>query len=317
MTQWNVSYERQVANNWLVSATYLGNQTTHLWLNLDINHAVYIPGQCGSSACSTTSNTASRRVLTRMNATNGQYYGQVVTTDDGANSSYHGMLLAVQHRLSHGYTFLANYTWSHCISDGDFTGNLGNPQYQDQNNRLSDRGNCNFDIQHLFNATFVGTSPGWGHGWLRLLDKDWQLAPLLRLASGLPVNVLTGKDNSLTADNQDRPDRVPGVVLYSASLGSKLQWLNPAAFTANATGAFGNVSRDSLRAPGQINFDASVSRLFSFNERWNIEARIEAFNVINHTNYAAPVVTVTSSTFGRLTSANDPRILQFSGKLHF
>jgi hypothetical protein len=223
----------------------------------------------------------------------------------------------VQHRLSHGYTFLANYTWSHCISDGDFTGNLGNPQYQNQSNRTGDRGNCNFDIQRLFNASFVGTSAGWGHGFVRMLDKGWQLAPLVRLASGLPVNVVTGKDNSLTADNQDRPNVVPGVSMYSSSLGTKLQWLNPAAFTPNAVGTFGNLARDAVRAPGQINFDLSVSRVFPIHERLRVEARAEAFNVINHTNYGAPVANATSSTFGRLTTANDPRIMQFSGKLQF
>jgi hypothetical protein len=316
-TQWNASYERQITNDWLFTLTYLGNKTSHLWLNLDINPAVYLPGQCGSAACSTTANTSQRRVLYLANPSQGQYYGQIVTTDDGANAFYNGLLVSIQHRFRHGFTFLANHTWSHCISDGDFTGNLGNPQYQNQASRLADRGDCNFDIRHIFNATFVGTSPGAGNTWMRRLDKDWQIAPLVRLASGLPVNVLTGKDNSLTADGMDRPNVVPGARLYAATRGPNLQWLNAAAFTANPLGTFGNLRRDALRAPGQVNFDISVSRIFPIRERFRLEARAEAFNVINHPNFGSPVASISSSSFGRLTSANDPRILQFSGKLHF
>ena len=320
MTQWNVSYQRQLRGNWLVSASYLGNKTSHLWLSVDVNPSLYIPGQ------SSTSNTSQRRIMYIENPAQGQYYGSVITTDDGANAFYDGLLTSIQHRFSHGFTFLSNYTWSHCISDGDFTGNVGNEQYQNQSSRRADRGDCNYDIRHMFNASFVGISPAIGPGWASHVLRNWQVAPLVRVTSGLPLIVATGKDNSLTGIGLDRPNLVPGVDPYNASWGPQLQFLNPAAFTQNATGTFGNLGRNVLRAPGQINFDASLSRIFALTERFRLEARAEGFNAINHTNFKVPktstvqitdINAITASTFGRLTSANDPRILQFALKLHF
>jgi hypothetical protein len=320
MIQWNASYQRQIGKSWLASLTYLANNTRHLWLSVDIDPSLYISGQ------STTANTNQRRLLYLANPAQGQYYAPVITTDDGANASYNGLLTSVQHRFSHGYTLLANYTWSHCIDDGDFTGNVGNEQYQNQSSRLADRGACNFDIRHMFNLSFAGISPAIGGPWMSRLVRNWQLAPLLRIASVLPLDVATGKDNSLTGIGLDRPNLVSGVSPYSTSWGPQLQWLNPAAFVQNPLGTFGNLGRDVIRVPGQVNFDASLSRIFAVTERFRLEMRAEAFNVINHTNFQVPktstvgitnIDAVTASTFGRLTSAYDPRILQFALKVHF
>ncbi|HXF25782.1 MAG TPA: TonB-dependent receptor, partial [Bryobacteraceae bacterium] len=316
MSQWNASYQREFAANWLVSASYLGNHTTHLWLTQDLNPSVYIPGICGKGPCSTTGNTAKRRLLYLQNPSQGQYLGQVALADDGGTSSYNGLLVSVQHRFSQNFTFLGNYTWSHCIGDGDFNGDLRGAYYQNPYNRSADRADCNFDIRHIFNASIVAISPFKGNGFAGRLLSNWKLAPLVRMTSGVPVNLLSGKDNSLTAQNLDRPNLVSTDV-YPSSIGPSLQWFSPDAFAANQAGTFGNVGRDSLRAPGAINFDVALSRDFALTERFRLDARAEGFNVINHTNFNGPSATLTSSTFGRITSAGDPRILQFALKLIF
>jgi hypothetical protein len=320
MTQWNASYQRQLKGDWLVSASYLGNKTSHLWLSLDINPGLYL----GPS--SSTSNISQRRPLYLLNPSQGQYYGSVITTDDGANVTYNALLASIQHRFSHSFTVLANYTWSHCISDGDFTGNVGNEQYQNQNSRRTDRGDCNFDLRQIFNLSFVGISPGVGPPLVSRVVRNWQFAPLLRATTGAPILVATGKDNSLTGVNLDRPSLVPGVNPYSDTMGPQLLWLNPTAFTQNATGTFGNLGRNVIRGPGQLNLDLSLSRIFAVTERNKLEARAEVFNAINHTNFSLPKTStvgvtdvdgITSSNFGRFTSAQNPRILQFALKLHF
>ena len=105
-----------------------------------------------------------------------------------------------------------------------------------------------------------------------------------------------------------------------------MQWLNPAAFAANPTGSYGDLGRDSLRGPGTFNFDVSLSRMFKLSEKLTLQARGEAFNIINHTNLGfgtsgagtvGASMNITSSTFGQLTAAADPRILQFALKLMF
>jgi len=82
-------------------------------------------------------------------------------------------------------------------------------------------------------------------------------------------------------------------------------------------GPTGNLGRDAVHGPGRLNFDTALSRSFRFQERYRVEARFEAFNVINHVNYNNPATSIASSTFGKITGAADPRILQVSAKFHF
>ena len=315
MTQWNLSYQRQIAENWKVSATYLASKTSHLWLTDDLNYALYIPG------ASTSANSNQRRLLYLANPSQGQYYSNVFIADDGANSFYQGLLLSAEHRFAKSFTLLGNYTWSHCISDGDFDGNFGRQsKYQDQTNRRADRGDCNYDYRQMLNASIVAFSPVTGTSWADRILSNWQLAPLVRATSGMALNVLTGTDNSLRGETivlADRPNLVPGVSPYMSQIGPSLQWLNPAALTPNPLGTFGNLGRDVLRGPGYLGFDAALSRVFNIGEKVKLEARSEAFNVINHTNFNAPNLTLSAGTFGRITSALDPRILQFAIKVKF
>ncbi len=311
MDQWNASYQRQFAGNWLATVSYIGNKTSHLWLSQDLNYSVYIPG------ASSTANTAQRRVLYLQNPSQGQYYGTVYQTDDGGNSSYNGLLSSVQHRFSHSYTLLANYTYSHCISDGDFAGDIAGAYYQNPTNRNADRGSCNFDYRQNTNVTIVAQSPFKGSNWTARILGNWQLSPSLRVLSGGPLNILAGADNSLSGEGLDRANPVPGVNAYNAAWGPQLQYLNPAAFVKNPTGTFGTLGRDVYRGPMLITVNAALVRLFRLSEGLHLETRFEAFNAINHTNFSNPTVTLTSANFGRITAAGDPRILQFAMKLIF
>ncbi len=133
--EWNLSYELQLSKDWVVSAAYVGNETTHIWTGEDVNAGVYIPGTCDGAPCSTTSNTAQRRVLYLHNPVTGSFYADIYQADDGANANYNALLLKAEHRFNNHYTVLANYTWSHCISEADFIGDLGGPLTQNPNDR--------------------------------------------------------------------------------------------------------------------------------------------------------------------------------------
>jgi hypothetical protein len=316
--------------------SYLGNKTSHLYVGQELNPAIYSPAVCASFAggC-TTGNTNQRRFLSVLNPNQGQYYGGVDLINDGGNANYNALLASVQQRLNNGFTFLANYTWSHCISGSDFTRDIAGPTFLNPNNLAMDRGDCGFDIRHIFNLSVVATSPVRGHSFTAHLLGNWQLAPLVRALSGIPLNVSTGLDSSLTgvnsADSPERPNLVAGVNPYSTDLGSNLQFLNPAAFTQNAPGTYGNLGRNVLRGPAQVQFDLALTRIFGIRESLRLEVRAEAFNVINHTNLIAPAtgtgipgisssgisLSRSASNFGRITSAGDPRILQFAMKLYF
>jgi hypothetical protein len=167
---------------------------------------------------------------------------------------------------------------------------------------------------------------------VRRLLSDWQVAPLFHVSSGQPLGTTVGKDNSLTGLNNDRPVQVQSNAYpasQTCSFAPCVQWLNPQAFQANGLGTFGNLGRNALRGPGTFNADVALSRIFKFKERYGLQVRAEAFNVLNHTNFVGAVspagqpsfttmnTTLSSSTYGQVQAAFDPRILQFAMKLSF
>ncbi len=317
---WNASVQHQLSQDWFFSVSYLGNKTSHLWLGQEINPGVFIPGNCGSAACSTTGNTQARRVLSLANSGYGKYYGVMVLEDDGNNANYNALLASIEHRFSHNYTFLANYTWSKCLDYGDNTGPLNQEGQFEQpyNNAKADYGPCGIDERNIVNVSLVAKSE-FGHAGLAShILSDWQIAPLFRYSTGMPVNPLSGLDNSRTGIGNDRPNVASSTAYTGAGHTAKLyQFLNPVLYAQNAVGTFGNASKNSLVAPAYTDVDAALSRQFGLHERFNLNTRVEAFNIFNHPNFSAPNASVSSSSFGKITTANDPRILQGAIQLIF
>jgi hypothetical protein len=342
VNQWTASVEQDLGHGWNMSISYLGNKNSHLWLGRALNPAVYIPGvsngltgSCGSltpttglpaagKPCSSTANSNNRTVLSLINPAQGAGYSPTMTQiDDGANSSYNGLLAVIQDRMSKNFSFLANYTWSHCISDGDQPGDIAAPSYEDSANRRMDRANCGFDVRHIFNTTFVASSHFDSlHGWAAALANNWELAPIVRITSGTPINVTSGVDNSLTGIGLDRPNLVPGAAVYThrkitQKAAGNLAYINKSAFTQNAVGTYGDLGRMAFRGPNYYDVDAALSRNFPIVERLTFNLRMEAFNVMNHPNLSSFTTGLNSGTFGNATAASDPRIFQIAGKFTF
>jgi hypothetical protein len=312
---WNLTYQRQLAGNWVVSASYVGNKSTHLWTGEDVDPGIYIPGNCNDAPCSTTSNTNQRRLLYLQNPTQGAYYSDIYQADDGANAEYNAFFGKVEHRFAKNYTILANYTYSHCISEADFGGDLGGPNTEQPFNRNADRGNCGFDLRHIFNLSFVTLSPHFAGVWTNRLLGNWQLAPIFSIHSGTWFSPVTGLDNSLTGIGLDRPDVLGNP--YTKSTTGNLQWLNPVAFAPNALGTFGNTGSDSLRGPGYFDVDADVSRYFTIHENQKLELRFEFFNLGNNVNFGTPDNNLQDNTYGQILSDVSPRILEFALRYTF
>ena len=312
--EWNLSYERRLSDNWLISATYIGNKTTHVWTGEDIDAAVYIPGTCNGAPCSTTANENQRRVLYLINPIAGAKVSDIYRADSGSNAEYEALLLKLQHRFRKHYTVMGNYTWSHCVSEGDYQGDLGGPLTQNPFDRNAERGNCGFDLRHIFNLTFIAQSPRFANPWTNRLLGNWQLSPIVAVHSGAWFAPVDGVDNSMSGVTLDRPDAVGNAYIRNTST---RQWLNPNAFVLSAPGIYGNAGMGSLAAPGYFDIDAAVSRYFNITERHRVELRFEFFNALNRPNFSAPDNTVTDATFGEILSDVSPRILQFALKYTF
>jgi hypothetical protein len=306
LQQWNLSVQRQVGE-WLFSGTYLGNKTTHLWTGTEANPAVFGPG-------ATLGNTNQRRVLFRENQAQGQFYGTIGQIDDGGNASYNAMLLSAQRRLTNNFSVLANWTFSHCLSDPATTEITG-PTYVNPANRGLDRSNCDSDRRHVVNVSFVARTPKFANRSLGLIAGGWQLSGIVRRQSGNYSTVITGVDNALTGIANQRAVQVRPSP-YNANR-TVDHYLDRDAFASPAPGTLSSLAPFTILNPSSLQIDMALSRTFKVREGQNVQFRWEVFNVPNRLNANAPVTALNSGNFGKILSAQDPRIMQFALKYLF
>ena len=350
--QWNLVIQRQFAKDWLVSASYIGSESYHLWDSYQANPAVYIPGTCTAGQyglvkpgpCSTTGNQNYRREFVlngypgTLFANGSPAFGYVDSFDDGATSSYNGLLLRLSKRFSHGFSMDANYTWSHCIGDlsiGDSTGNAGQG-LAIANNRNYDRSNCqsneiggtfSADRRQIFNLTTVYQTPKFSNAWATRLFSDWQLAPIYSFKSAYWISAYLSTDVALNGDTaNERPVQVLSNPLCADPRPSC--WINPAAFTSPAPGTLSALGRNNIPGPHYFGLDTSLTRDFRIREAYTLQIRGDAFNLTNSFRAGIPLpslqagtsgvnTTFGTPTFGQITSALDPRIIQLAAKFSF
>lgn len=345
--QWTASMQHELPRGWQMQLDYIGNKTTHMPYGFPIAPVIYIPGNwtgtgsCVSQygplltspgtgkPCSSTGNSQARSQLTLMNPSQGPYYlaggggGASTLMVAGSNASYNALVATIQHRASQSFTFLANYTWSHCFDLLDNPGAFNTVAVQNPNNIHGDYAACGFDRRGIFNSSIVASShfSSLG-GWKAWLVNDWQLAPIIRWTSGAPFTVTTGLDNSLTALGTDRPNYTGGNIYLHTKPVSNTN-LNPNSldvtqFTPNPLGTYGNSPRNGFVGPKFFNIDAAFSRSFPVHDRLALQLRLEAFNALNHPNFGNPSASVNSPTsFGKISSAQAPRIFQAAAKFTF
>jgi hypothetical protein len=132
--------------------------------------------------------------------------------------------------------------------------------------------------------------------------------------------VTSGQDRSLSGIALDRADLVADPYLTTDRPRSQLinAWFNASAFTLAAPGTFGNSPRNLIRSPGFFNLDWSLAKSFRISERISTQLRGDFFDLLNNPHFSAPGSSVAgSSTFGKITAAGDPRIVQLSMRLRF
>jgi hypothetical protein len=242
----------------------------------------------------------------------------------GGNARYDGMVATIQHRASQSFTFLANYTWSHCYDLLDNPGAFNTVAVQNTNNVKGDYAACGFDRRGIFNSAIVATSHFPLSGWKAFVLNNWEIAPIIRATTGAPFTVTSGQDNSFTALGTDRPNYLGGnIYLHTHPNSSTGGLTNPNSldvtkFAENPAGTYGNSPRNYFVGPKLFNIDSSFSRSFPLHEALALTLRLEAFNALNHPNFGNPSANVFSPTsFGKVSSAAAPRIFQVAAKITF
>jgi len=348
MNQWNLNVQRQIGQNWLVTANYVGNNTIHMITTANINPAQYFfnaTNTCvmpngvtltgANGQCSTVANQQTRRRLNLINPDQGRYYAGIGLIDDGGTGSYEALNLSLQKRISSGLSGQANYTWSHCISDV-YSDNPTAGGVSIYGNRRQFRGNClGIDRRQLFSMSAVATTPKFSNRTLSMVAGNWQFAPIVSITSAQLFAVFAGTDRALTTVGNQTPNLVDPNGIYPENK-TAAKWINAAAFAPADPGTYGNLAYNSLKGPHTVQINMAVSRSFAIRERQSIQIRAEAFNLPNHVNLATPgvggvggigrAVTLNSPNFGQITGdisgnnglqAGDYRVIQFAMKLIF
>ena len=223
-----------------------------------------------------------------------------------SNSNYNGLWISADKRFSKGLTFQTSYTFSKSI-DNNSVGS-SNPQAQDYRNLSAERGLSDFDARHRLVLSGVYQLPfsGGTNGLRKRIVEGWSIAPILNLQSGNPFSPIIGTTDtrgSLLAFN--RPFVNLGVPLYTPNPDPS-GFVNRAAFTQQATG-FGNAGRNILRSPGFQDVDFSIAKRTLIKERFEVQFRAEAFNILNHPNFSQPVNNLLATTFGQITATRTAR----------
>jgi hypothetical protein len=356
--QYNLSAQYSIFKDLLLEAAYVGARGVNLPRLIALNQARLASPQHPivnevTGAIITTNTPQNAQLRAPYQGVSTVNFSQAQGT---AQSIYNSLQVSLTRRLSQGLQFLASYTFAKAIDNAsgrdefDFSAILG-----DQLNNRANRGVSDFDRTHRFDVSYLWELPE--PAFARVLLSNWQLAGVVVLMSGQPIDIVDTGAGSFYGLNNGvnplvRPNWAPGV---SNSSGVPAGYFfNPRAFVrpvvtagrsipssngtaiANALGTdIGNVGRNVLRGPGQYNVDLSLTKRFQLRESRNIEFRAEVFNLLNHVNLSNPIsdfnaVSATGSfdpstgqivnpgDFGRITStSNNPRILQLALKLNY
>lgn len=298
LQHWSFSVERQITASTTLSAAYAGSKGTNLVRSRDLNQPLPAAGNAQANR-------------PRPN------FGGIFFIETGANSNYHSLQVNLNRRLASGLSLLASYTYSKSIDNTSSFITSGPDKNFPQNSRnyAAERALSSFDMRQRLAATASWTLPG-THVWTR----NFELRGILTAQSGQPFSPYLRFDNSNTGNTggtfgYDRPN-----VIGDPNLSGKSEerWFRTEAFAMPARYTFGNAGRNILTGPALATADASAARVFYLKEHYRLTASLEAFNVLNRTNFELPERFLDEpATFGRILSAKPPRQIQLSLRLQF
>jgi hypothetical protein len=252
-----------------------------------------------------------------------------------ANSIYNSLQVRVEKRFSKGLQLLATYVFSKSIDNasvacGCTTWLGGATSLQDPNKRFLERSISQYDIPHVFQFSYVyqlpiGRGKQFGGNWNRVVDSflgGWQTNGIWRFDNGMPIALGLSTSRALPTYGGQRPNLVGPLTRNTGADWLNQYFANPANAVTPPPFTVGNAPREvaSARVPGTATSALSFFKQFAMpiREGSKLEFRAEAFNALNHPQFAGPNVTVGSSAFGKVTSqANSPRQVQLGLKLYF
>lgn len=328
MEQWNLNVQRALGAGTVLTVGYVGSHGVHLFDQINANPsltstsaAAGCTGPSGqtSSACATPTGVscvptlangnlsscvfgafvggapftigAVQPLLPRVNSN----YGPLNEAIPEGSSNYSALEVSLVRQAARGITMQFSYTYSHCLdyASGTYGLEQGATGLLDPYDPRYDYGNCSFDLRHNLVANVIYTLPFSGN---RLVD-GWQVSGIFAAQSGVPFSVSDGIDQAGLFNNVavTRPNVTAGCNPYVKKRGLRPgvpypepQWINGACYTLEPIGTLGNLRRDTLVGPRNINLDFALHKTTRINERLSTEFRAEFFNIANRTDFVGP-----------------------------
>jgi hypothetical protein len=340
--QWNVSVQRELTANTVIEVSYLGSKITNIGIpDSNINQLTEEQLALGPTLLQRVANpffgiiprsssigdpTITRAQLMKPYP---EYTAVSFYRNNVGTTNYQGLAFSIRQRMSRGLTYSAAYTRSKLtdIASSVFdasilTGPLTNAAVADSHNLERDRDYSTGDIPHYFAASVVWDLPvGEGRarhptGLAGALVNDWTVATFMTMQSGVPVAVTQANSLGYAGFTTQRPNLV-GNPLLPADERTPARWFNTAAFATANQFTIGSASRNPVRGPSYHDVDLAVMRNVRLAGERAIELRLEVFNLFNTSNFGAPAAQLGPASFGTITTALDPRVVQLAAKFWF
>ena len=317
--QYLLNIQQQVGQDWSFEVGYQGAGHRHLYGFRNANQAT----PYGYIGTGTSSSVASRTPFAN--------FGGIQYVIDYGTGNYNALSVKATHRFSKGLSVISSYTRGKSLDDTSGVRNQGNDNLYPQDSEcvVCEYGRSAFDVKNRVVASVLYELPI-GPGKLVPVNNKgleaaiggWQIGGIFTHQTGQVGTPLLGVDNASIASpfgNFDRPNPTGQSPYLSGSARSLNDWVNKAAYATPTAGTFGSLQRGSFTGPGYTNLDASLHKTFNmpYNERHQLAIRFEAFNSLNHPNWNNPSLSLSSSTFGRISGTSPMRQLQLAGKYQF
>jgi Carboxypeptidase regulatory-like domain/TonB dependent receptor len=336
---WNLSIQRSLTNSLVLTAAYVGSNGKQLRgggrgiYSNQLNPKYLVLGNLLNSTATPANIALAQAIVPGVSLPFPTFVGTIAqmlrpfpqynsVTDvygDVGQSNYNALQVSLQQRLSHGFTFNLNYTFSKAL--GTINGN--------RSAYLQEKSLSTTDQPHVFNAFYSYRLPFGkgkmfdpGNKIIRGIIGGWELSGITRASSGFPLGPFTATCNVPQAGtcwanynpNFTGDPRLKGD-------GSATPFINVNAFVSPASFTYGNTPATAaygLRNPHFFNQDLSLTRNFQVLENLKFVFGADAFNLFNNVRFGGINTNITNTNFGKAsTQANLPRVFQFKFRVEF
>lgn len=334
----DVSLERSLTSNTVLSVSYVGTFGHNLTVNADNN-----PGNAALCLSVSKSSEVTNGVTCGPNGENTVYHpvsGGVIDGTRGpfgplfgangyqlnmGSSNYNALEVVLRH-VSGRLSVLASYTRSKAIDNGSGFGDQ--VFYPGDINHF--RTISGYDQPNNFVASYTYELP-----FDMLFRKDnrltrgWQLSGITHFADGVPFDINEQDDHNLRGDignspfagGTDQPVLAPGNLKGDSNPRHQKSWFNTALFSTEPIGTQGNAPRRFMHGPGINNWDMALLKDVKVTSTTRAEFRAEFFNAFNHAQWYGHTIVggnfLARGTFGRITSSAGGRVGEIAVKFYF